>query len=260
MSTEPLKIKTAIIQAELVWENYMANIQKFDQLIGNINSDTDLVVLPETFSTGFTMNVKDHTDHGNKTLDWMIRTAQFHRIYLTGSIIANDEGRYYNRLYWVDPMGSVTYYNKRHLFRMGGEEQYYSPGNQRVIAKIGDFRFLLQICYDLRFPVFARNRKDYDVIVYVANWPMERKHVWDSLLIARALENQSYVIGANCCGIDGEGVENCGASCIIDAKGQYKTRLKDQPGILYSVLDLEEITSFRKKFPVWKDADDFQLK
>jgi predicted amidohydrolase len=231
----------------------------YEELLQSIDDMPDLVVLPETFSTGFTMNVKPYADTRGEVLQWMVGVSGKLNIHLTGSCIVKEGANYYNRLYWVNPSGDVAFYDKRHLFRMGREQEHFTKGKDRVIVKMGSFRFLLQICYDLRFPVFARNRGDYDAILYVANWPTARKHVWETLLVARAIENQSYVIGANCTGIDGEGVDNCGGSCVIDPKGKTKARLNEQPGILYSTIDLKEITSFRKKFPAWEDADDFLL-
>jgi omega-amidase len=252
-------ISIAIIQPQLHWENIDANLRMFEELLQSIVDMPDLVVLPETFSTGFTMNVKQYADSRGDVLQWMVRVSEKFNVQLTGSCIVKEGTHFYNRLYWVSPSGEIAFYDKRHLFRMGREQEHFTSGEERVIVRLGSFRFLLQICYDLRFPVFARNRGDYDAILYVANWPTARKHVWETLLIARAIENQSFVIGANCTGTDGEGVDNCGESCVIDPKGRTKARLNEQPGILFSTIALEEIISFRNNFPAWEDADDFLL-
>jgi len=252
-------ITLAIIQSHLHWEDAAANLMFFEDEIMGIRQTPDLVVLPETFTTGFTMNVEEHADREGKTREWMHRIAQEKEITLTGSCIVYEAGHYYNRLFWVEPSGNTRYYDKRHLFRMGREQLHFSPGEQRVVVQLGGFRILLQICYDLRFPVFARNRGDYDAMLYVANWPSARQHVWEALLTARAIENQSFVIAANRSGVDGEGMENCGLSRVIDPKGNIKARLYEQPGLLITSLDLEELQSFRNNFPVQEDADDFNL-
>jgi predicted amidohydrolase len=252
-------ITLAIIQPDLHWEAPGANLSFFEQEVMALEETPDLVVLPETFTTGFTMNVEDHADGEGKTIAWMREMAAQKGCVMAGSAIIREEGRYFNRLLWVEPSGKVQHYDKRHLFRMGREQLHFSPGNRRVVVTLASFRILLQVCYDLRFPVFARNRGDYDAILYVANWPTARQPVWETLLTARALENQAYVIAANRCGTDGEGMDNCGLSRVIDPRGNIKARLDDQPGVLISSLDLEELRLFRNNFPAHEDADDFQL-
>jgi omega-amidase len=249
----------AIIQSSLIWEDCKSNLNYFSEQINALKSKVDLVVLPETFSTGFTMNVESFADEKGETLKWMIHQARENHVFLAGSIIVKENKNYYNRLYWVTPEGNVEYYNKRHLFRMGREQEFFTPGDDRVIVNIGKVRILLQICYDLRFPVFARNRGDYDVILYVANWPTARQLAWETLLPARAVENISYVIAANRSGIDGEGDGTCGVSMFIDPKGKIKARLTDQPGLLVSSVNLEVLDSLRKNFPAQDDADDFTI-
>jgi omega-amidase len=253
------KVTIAIIQPKLHWENVGANLALFEDQFHSLNQGIDLVVLPETFSTGFTMNVKRFAETNGEILQWMVRQSAKYNFNLTGSCIVKENGKYFNRLYWTDPSGKHAHYDKRHLFRMGREQEFFSPGRDRVVVQLESFRILLQICYDLRFPVFARNRGDYDAILYVANWPSARKHVWETLLTARAIENQAYVIGANCTGTDGEGVDNCGASLVIDPKGEIKARLDHQPDVLYTSLDIDELNDFRSVFPAWEDADPFGL-
>jgi len=252
-------LNVAVIQADLLWEDPTGNIEFFESELDKIQKDSNLVVLPETFTTGFTMNAKQFAEGDNSTLDWMKYQASKHTVFLAGSCIIREGDRYYNRLLWVGPDGTSNYYDKRHLFRMGGERDAFSQGNRRVLVEAMGFRILLQICYDLRFPVFARNRGDYDIILYVANWPSSRSHVWDTLLVARAMENQAYVIGANRCGIDGMGDGTSGGSAVIDPKGQKISRLDDQPGILYASLSLPELRAFREKFPAQEDRDSFTI-
>ena len=252
-------VTLAIIQSRLHWEDADANLAFFEEQIEGIRKDTDLIVLPETFTTGFTMHVEKHADADGRTLEWMRGMAAKRGVTLTGSCIVKEGDDYFNRLYWVGPSGDALHYDKRHLFRMGREQLHFSPGKKRVVVQLGAFRILLQICYDLRFPVFARNRGDYDIILYVANWPTARQPVWETLLTARAIENQAFVIAANRCGVDGEGMDNCGLSRVIDPKGNIKARLNEQPGLLISSLDLEELQTFRNNFPVHEDADDFDL-
>ena len=249
----------AILQSDLYWEDKSANFRQFGDQIKKLKSKVDLVVLPETFSTGFSMHVEQVADRNNEARDWMIQTACKNQVYLAGSVIVREEEKYYNRLFWVDPAGNVAHYDKRHLYRMGGERDNFTPGTGRVVVKLGTFRILLQVCYDLRFPVFARNRGDYDVILYVANWPSTRQNAWDTLLLARAIENQAFVIGANRTGVDGEGGDTCGSSVVVDPKGYIKARLNKQPGLLVTSVSMKELNDYRKKFPAYEDADPFTL-
>ncbi len=180
-------------------------------------------------------------------------------VHVAGSLIILEHGRIFNRFFWVSPDGIAGHYDKRHLFRMGREDSFFTPGESREVFTLGSVRFLPQICYDLRFPVFARNRGDYDVVVYVANWPAPRHAVWETLIRARAIENQAYAIGVSRVGTDGEGVAHLGGSCVVDPMGQVVGCLDDQPGFLIYTLDIQMIREFREKFPVWKDADSFSL-
>jgi predicted amidohydrolase len=194
-----------------------------------------------------------------KALAWMIRMAEEKQCYLSGSLIYREgDGLIYNRLFWISPAGIEDYYDKRHLFRPGGEKENFSQGMERKVFKLGGFRILPQICYDLRFPVFSRNRGDYDVLLYVANWPATRQPVWEILTRARAMENQSYLLGTNRVGTDGTGIPSNGGSCVINPIGGEILRMNEKPGIGTAVLDLEKLREFRKKFPAWKDADSFE--
>ncbi|MCK4747188.1 MAG: amidohydrolase [Bacteroidales bacterium] len=252
--------RISMIQPALIWEDIEANLNEFTKVIEGIPEESDLIILPETFSTGFTMKA-DRFSEGEDgvALEWMQEVAHKKQAYITGSLIIRQEGRIFNRLYWISPGGIEGRYDKRHLFRMGQEEQYFQPGDSRQVFTLGEFRFMPQICYDIRFPVFARNRNDYDILFYVANWPASRQIVWETLLKARAMENQAYVLGVNRTGTDGEGVEHEGGTCAIGPMGNTIQTLDDQPGVLNVSIDLNEIREFRKKFPAWKDADNFTL-
>lgn len=254
------KLKVCLVQADLVWEDIEANLRLLESMLKELQSDTDLVVLPETFSTGFTMQAQALAEGENgKALAWMKGLAEEKNCYLTGSFIfRGKDGSIYNRLFWVSPAGLQDHYDKRHLFRPGGEKENFSQGTERKVFRLGAFRILPQICYDLRFPVFSRNRGDYDVLIYVANWPATRQPVWDTLTRARAMENQSYLIGTNRVGTDGSGIPSNGASCVINPIGGEMLLMDDKPGMGYAILDLDKLEEFRQKFPAWKDADDFE--
>jgi len=256
------------IQSNLHWEDKAANLQQFEQKIKNMPNKTEVVILPEMFSTGFSMQPKKlaETMEG-ETVMWMKRVAAERRIVLTGSVIIEDEGNYYNRLVWMLPNGQYGYYDKRHLFGYAHEDQHYTPGNKRLIASVKGWRINLLVCYDLRFPIWSRQTPtppgedggstEYDVLVYVANWPERRTHAWKTLLQARAIENQCYVIGVNRVGNDGNGIYHSGDSMIIDAMGTVLyTKAHDED--LFSItLQKNELEETRNKLPFLKDADRF---
>jgi len=244
----------------MVWENIEANLDMLEGMLEKVGKDMDLLVLPETFSTGFTMQSEKVAEgEDGKAVQWMKRMALEKQCYVTGSLIYRAlDAKIYNRLLWVSSKGIEAYYDKRHLFRPGGEGENFSQGDERKLFSLGEFRILPQICYDLRFPVFSRNRGDYDVLLYVANWPASRQAVWETLTRARAMENQSYLIGTNRVGNDGTGTMSIGGTCLIDPVGNEIHRMDEKPGIMSSVLDLEKLRNFREKFPAWKDADRFE--
>lgn len=248
------------VQPDLVWEDKEANLSILEGMLEQVTPDTDLVVLPETFSTGFTMQAgKLAEGEDGKAVGWMLKMAREKQCYLTGSLIYRDgDGSVFNRLFWVSPHGIEGHYDKRHLFRPGGEKENFSPGQERKIFRLGSFRILPQICYDLRFPVFSRNRDDYDIMLYVANWPASRQMVWEILTRARAMENQSYLLGTNRVGTDGTGVASAGGTCAIDPLGRELFRMDDSVGVRSTVLDLTKVREWREKFPAWKDRDDFE--
>ncbi len=253
-------LHTAIVQQDIVWEDTDKNLKKLDILLKDLNDSTDLVILPEMFHSGFTMNPERvaQTETG-KAVRWLKAKAMELDVHIMGSVVFKSGSVYYNRLYIYDPLGEVNYYDKRHLFSIGGEGEHYKAGKFRLIINIKGWRVCPLICYDLRFPVWSRNCNDYDLLIYVANWPKSRREVWSTLLKARAIENQTYVIGVNRIGEDHSN-EYSGDSVVLNAKGNSVFDIeKDNEVVAYSRLDLDELNAFRNKFPVWKDADDFKL-
>jgi predicted amidohydrolase len=254
-------IKVTLIQPDLVWEKIETNLIRLTEMVGRAPLGSDLILLPETFATGFTMEADRFAEAmDGKAVSWMKQIASERGCTIAGSLIIRDQNRIYNRLLWITPDGIEGTYDKRHLFRMGREDEHFVPGNERPVFTLGGYRFLPQICYDLRFPVFSRNRGDYDVLVYVANWPAPRQMVWDSLTKARAIENQAYVLAVSRVGTDGVGVDHVGGTCVYDPMGNPIQILNDQEGILTATLELEKLKEFREKFPAWKDADEFSIK
>jgi predicted amidohydrolase len=235
--------------------------------INSLKHKTELVILPEMFSTGFSMNpvlLAERMD--GETVAWMKEISKENRIILTGSVIIEEAGKYYNRLIWMMPNGDLGYYDKRHLFGYSGEDQHYTPGNKRLIASVKGWKINLQVCYDLRFPVWARQQltspdklPEYDVLIYVANWPERRSHAWKTLLCARAIENQSYVIGVNRVGNDGNDIYHSGNSLVIDPMGEVLYHLADEEDIFTITLEKEKLREIRDKLPFLKDADEFGL-
>ena len=234
-----------------------------DKIMG-IDEKTNLVILPEMFSTGFSMrpSVLAETMDG-QTIEWMKKISNAKKIIVTGSIIIEDNGHYFNRLIWMLPNGNYGFYDKRHLFAYAGEDQHYTAGNKRLITSVNGWKINLQICYDLRFPVWARQQSnespEYDLIIYVANWPERRNHAWKTLLTARAIENQSYVIGVNRVGEDGNQINHSGDSMLIDPLGNILFS-KQQEEVIHSfVLTKDSLNQTRNKFPFWNDADQFNI-
>jgi predicted amidohydrolase len=256
-------LNVTIIQTNLFWENSAKNIAHFDAKINAIKEPTDIIILPEMFTTGFTMNQQLFAeDHGGNGLQWMIQKAKEKNCVITGSIAVKDHNKFYNRLYWAKPDGSYEFYDKRHLFKIGNEDQHYSAGNKKLIIEYKGWKICPLICYDLRFPVWSRNKKDttYDVLIYVANWPQIRSYPWKQLLIARAIENQTYVIGVNRIGEDGNGIDHSGDSSIINPRGELINLLQAHKDKSETVsLSYSYLQDFRKAFPVLSDADDFDV-
>jgi omega-amidase len=254
----------SIIQTNLFWEDKSANISMLEEKINSITKKTEIVILPEMFSTGFSMNPSALAETmDGPTVNWMKKMAADKKIILTGSVIIQENNQYYNRLLWVLPNGTIGHYDKRHCFAFAGEDQHYSNGHKRLIAQVKGWKINLQICYDLRFPVWARQQSEqepeYDILLYVANWPERRNYAWKTLLTARAIENQSYVIGVNRVGEDGKGIYHSGNSMVIDPLGEVLYHKEHDEDIYTIQLEKNTLTEIRTKFPFWKDADDFLI-
>ncbi|PSL09798.1 putative amidohydrolase [Marinobacterium halophilum] len=253
-------LRISLVQTHLDWQQPDANRERLTALLAPLEGQTDLIVLPEMFTTGFTMSPNEVAEPmQGPTLAWMQAQARLLGAAICGSVVIEDAG-YRNRLLFVTPEGEVEYYDKHHLFRMANEHEYYAAGTRRSIIEYKGWRILPQVCYDLRFPVWCRNRDDYDVLLCVANWPSPRRMPWRTLLLARAIENQCYVVGVNRVGEDGKGLEYSGDSLLVDFKGQA---LLDgparEPFIKTGLLNGEDLKQFRHNFPVWQDADAFTL-
>lgn len=250
-----------VIQASLIWENRQLNLDKFDRLLEAGTNDADLVVLPEMFTTGFTMNPAAFAETmDGPSVQWMREHAAGGRYALCGSLIIAGDGCYFNRMVFVKPDGSISHYDKHHLHSISGEDMVYTPGNEQVTVRYMDFGINLQVCYDLRFPVWSRNRGGTDIIIYSANWPGVRSFAWNSLLVARAIENQCYVIGCNRTGANPDGTSYSGDSLVIGPKGEtLAAALPDAEMIISAEISKEYLDRYRKEMPVWKDADDFTL-
>ena len=249
-------LKITGLNLDITWKNKSANFEKVSQSFDNI--ETDIVMLPEMFPTGFYMNPDEIADKNEETLFWMKKFAAEKDSVVCGSASIYEEGKFLNRFYFVEPNGNYSYYDKRHLFSYSGEDQKYSAGKERVIVKYKGWRILLQVCYDLRFPIFSRNTDDYDVILYVANWPKSRIAAWQTLLKARAIENQAYVFGLNRIGIDGNNLEYPESSYCFSADGTEISETNNN--IVSANLDLEKLQQFRLKFPFLSDRDEFFYK
>ena len=254
-------LKVSYIQADLIWENPEKNIALFNKEIEKVPNDVDLIILPEMFSTGFSMRPKSLAEKENGiTVSWMLETARKKQSVITGSLIIESENKYYNRLFWVRPNGDYDTYDKRHLFSLAGEQNHYSPGLKSLVVDLKGFKIKPLICYDLRFPVWSRNTENYDLLIFIANWPERRSYFWSQLLIARAIENQSYVVGVNRVGNDGNNVYHSGDSVCLDPLGQ--PLVKSESGkveVVNFTLSKDVIKSVRDKFQFLNDKDDFNI-
>jgi len=254
-------LKIALLQYDLVWENPEENRIDFTNHITAITEEIDLFVLPEMFNTGFTMNAEHHFETMNgDTVTWMQTIATQKNAAICGSIIIKENENFYNRFLFVYPDGEIKRYDKRHTFTLAGEDRVYKKGNRRELFEFRGWKICPQICYDLRFPVWARNTDDYDLLIYVANWPEIRIAAWDALLKARAIENLSYCIGVNRIGLDGNGHPYCGHSKIVDPMGNVVGDLDDnEQSAIISVLSMEELTDVRTKLNFLEDRDSFAI-
>ncbi|UJH69282.1 nitrilase family protein [Muricauda sp. SCSIO 65647] len=253
------QLNVALIQSVLHWEDPEANRAMFDKKIDSMTENVDVIILPEMFTTGFTMNPQHiHISEGRKTVEWMHRKADEKKAVIIGSIVYFENGNHYNRLLFAAPNRSETHYDKRHTFTLAGEHEVYERGNEQLIEKYKGFVFCPLICYDLRFPVWSRNTFDYDILIYVANWPKPRVAAWDNLLQARAIENMAYCIGVNRLGLDGLGHEYSGHSAVYDVLGN-KLAYSEKEEVLYATLTKEHIVLNREKLRFLDDRDEFTL-
>ena len=253
-------MKIALIQSDLYWEDPSENRKNFESKINQIDSEVNLIVLPEMFSTGFTMNASEvaETMQGETVL-WMQRVAKQRKCALTGSLIITEKNQFYNRMLFVFPSGEIRHYDKRHLFSLAGEDRTYTSGKEKVIVEYLGWKICLQVCYDLRFPVFVRNIENYDLILYVANWPKVRTNAWDILLKARAVENLSYVVGVNRIGLDAHNYEHIGHSQVVDFLGNYILEPQETETTFIVELDKNVMLETRKKLDFLNDKDVFEI-
>jgi omega-amidase len=278
------------IQPDLQWEDKPANLRRLEEKIDGIGEHTELVVLPEMFSTGFSMRPESFAEQmDGPTIGWMRSVAARKKVILTGSLIIEEDGNYFNRLVWMLPTGQYGCYDKRHRFAYAGEDDHYTAGQKRLVASVKGWKVLLQICYDLRFPVWSRQQSaesapdappaaakaaetqpgspetpakpnlEYDLIIYVANWPERRSHAWKTLLQARAIENQSYVVGVNRVGDDGNKIAHTGDSMIIDPLGEVLYHAASKEEVFTMTLEKQHLETIRERFPFWRDADHFYI-
>lgn len=255
------QLKVAIIQSELAWENPEHNRQRFKKTIEGIQEPVDLVVLPEMFTSGFTMTPQDIAETmDGQTVLWLQELARYNQMAITGSLVIKEQNQFFNRLLFVHPNGTIDYYNKRHTFTLAGEDKVYTAGSNRLIVEYKGWKICPLVCYDLRFPVWSRNTIDFDMLLYVANWPNPRITAWDSLLKARAIENMSFCVGVNRVGIDNNGHEYSGHSACYDGLGEKLSSIKpcqEEVGIV--TLDKKHLQSIRKKLRFLDDRDTFTL-
>jgi predicted amidohydrolase len=260
-------LRVTLIQSDIYWEEIDSNLSAFEEKIWQIGQTTDVIELPEMFTTGFTMNASKLAEHMNmRTFKWMRQMADQTGALILGSFIATVHDRFFNRLLWMEPGGNYKTYDKRHLFRMAAEHKTFSSGESMLVASWKGWRICPLICYDLRFPVWSRNtydvtskRLNYDLLLYVANWPTARVEAWSSLLKARAIENLSYVVGVNRIGVDGNAVEYNGSSAIVGPKGEVIFSSEGMEAIKTLELNANSLQAFRDKFPAYVDADEFSI-
>lgn len=253
-------LRATLVQTHLEWEDKKTNLELLGRKLAGLQGQTDLAVLPEMFTTGFTMNAQSLAEPAEgPTYQWMAAQASMLDAVITGSFIAKEDGNYFNRLLWVRPDGSYAFYDKRHLFTLAGEHEHYTAGNQRLIVELKGWKVMPLICYDLRFPVWARNVERYDLLIYVANWPEMRRQAWRTLLAARAIENQSYTLGVNRVGKDGNGFLYAGDSSAFDYGGEALFQAATVEGLFTVALSYEEQQAFRKKLQFLADQDKFEL-
>jgi omega-amidase len=254
-------LKIAIVQTDIVWQNAKENVKRYSEKINSINEDIDIVVLPEMFSTGFSMEPEgiSETMQG-ETVHWMKNLASDKNAAICGSLIILEDDNFYNRFLFVQPSGEITYYDKRHLFTLAGEERVYTQGNEKLVIDYKGWKICPLVCYDLRFPVWSRNVEAYDVLLYVANWPKPRIVAWDTLLKARSIENMCYVIGVNRVGVDANGYEYSGHSAAYDSLGEQLTSpISNEEFVEIVTLNKTNLNDVRKRLNFLNDKDSFEI-
>ena len=249
----------SLVQTDIFWEQKEKNLTIYEEKISSLSGNTYVVVLPEFFATGFSMNAQLAEPMDGKTVSWMKLMAFKYGLSIAGSAFIKENGTCYNRLVWVKPDGTILKYNKRHLFSLGEEHKIMDKGDSKLIVEYDQWKICPMICYDLRFPIWIRNKELYDVLIFVANWPDTRQNAWTNLLISRAIENQCYCIGVNRIGEDGNGLKYCGGSVMVDPTGEIIGSLGDNEGVLTKSIDRNIILETRSKLPFLKDADKFTL-
>ena len=261
-------LNIALVQGNTRWHEPQANRDYYGTLLQQAGNSTDIFILPETFTSGFSNDaIADAETMEGPTLAWMLEKARQHKAVVTGSVQIREHGQVFNRLVWAQPDGRFKHYDKRHLFRMANEHQRYASGNERLVIEYKGWRICPLVCYDLRFPVYSRNRFnhdvenrfDYDVLLYVANWPAARRHAWNCLLPARAIENLAYLAGVNRVGTDGNSIDYAGDSVALDFMGQAIVSGGKQEDVLSCTLSASELEAFRARFPAYLDADKFEI-
>jgi omega-amidase len=261
-------LRFTLLQTDLYWENKNSNLFMLERKINSLQEPAHVIILPEMFSTGFSMKPAALAENMNgESVQWMKRMAVQKKLILTGSLIIEEGGRFFNRLIWMQPDGRCGFYDKRHLFAYAEEDRYYSAGSQRLIASVNGWKINLMVCYDLRFPVWSRQtisetaerEAEYDVLIYVANWPAKRSLAWKTLLRARAIENQCYVIGVNRVGKDGNDIQYTGDSMVVDPLGETLYEKSNVEDAFTIALDKTHLQEVRARFPFLRDADEFKI-
>ena len=254
------KINIAIVQTSIKWEDTQGNLSNYEKIINLMKPNVDIIFFPEMFNTGFSMNVKKIAETmGGKTVSWLQKNALRNNVSITATLAIEENKNFYNRLVWVFPNGKIIFYDKRHTFTLAGESKVYTKGKARKIISYKGWKFLPQVCYDLRFPVWSRNDSNYDALFYLANWPTPRISHWKNLLVSRAIENMSYCIGVNIVGSDPKNKYN-GCSCIINPNGKHCINMTEDETVIYYQLNKSKINNSRNSLNFLDDKDDFILK
>jgi omega-amidase len=250
----------SIVQSELCWQDAERNLARFSRFFSQLEQPVDLIVLPEMFTTGFTMQARENAERMNgRSVTWLAEEAAKAGAAICGSLIIEEDGNFYNRFVMAHPNGYLEHYDKKHLFRLSGEHEHYSAGTRTRTFLLNGWRIRPMVCYDLRFPVWSRNREDYDLLIYAANWPKRRHLAWETLIRARAIENLSFVVAVNRIGTDGNDILYAGGSAIVDYTGNYLLGPSTEPGMRWTTLDLAAMSTFRQSFPFHLDADEFSM-